>query len=78
MIKAEAIKSGDGVDVQTEVEGMGGDIIEEALSIVKALGEGLAERNNDMGMMFTALVGNLVVEWIEGVTGGDGRSDTYA
>lgn len=35
MIKAEAIKNGDGVEVKTEVEGMGGDIIEEALSIVK-------------------------------------------
>lgn len=79
MIKAEAIKNGDGVDVKTEVEGMGGDIIEEALSIVKALGEGLTERNNDMGMMFTALVGNLTVEWIKEFTGEDvGRSDTYA
>jgi len=79
MIKAEAIKNGDGVDVKTEVEGMGGDIIEEALGIVKAIGEGLTERNSDMGMMFTALVGNLTVEWIKEFTGeGDGRSDTYA
>lgn len=78
MIKAEATKNGDGVDVQTEVEGMGGDILEEAISIVKAIGEGLTERNSDMGMMFTALVGNLVVEWIEDVTGDDRRSDTYA
>lgn len=77
MIKAEAIKNGDGVDVKTEVEGMGGDILEEAISIVKAIGEGLTERNNDMGMMFTALVGNLVVEWIKDATG-DERSDTYA
>ena len=76
MIKAEAMKNGDGVDIQTEVEGMGGDLIEEALGIVKALGEGFTERNNGMGMIFTALVGNLTVEWIKEFTGEE--SDTYA
>lgn len=73
MIKAEAIKNGDGVDIQTEVEGIGNDILEEALGIVKALGEGLTERNSDMGMVFTALVGNLTVEWIKEFTGEDDK-----
>lgn len=35
MVKVEAIKNGDGVDVKTEVEGIGNDILEEALGIVK-------------------------------------------
>lgn len=79
MIKAEAIKNGDGVDVQTEVEGIGSDILEEALGIVKALGEGLTGRNTDMGMMFTALVGDLTVQRIKEFTGeDDGKDGTYA
>lgn len=79
MVKAEAIKNGDSVDVKTEVEGIGNDVLEEALGIVKAVCEGLTERNSDMGMVLTALVGNLVVGWIKEFTGEvDGRSDTYA
>ena len=71
MIKAEAIKNGDGVDVKTEVEGIGNDVLEEALGIVKAVCEGLTERNGDMGMVLIALVGNLVVGWVKEFTGED-------
>ena len=78
MVRAEAIKKGDGVDVSTEVDGVGTDIIEEALSIVKAIYDGFEERNRDMAIMFAALVGELDVEQIEGLTQGVEKDDTYA
>lgn len=78
MIKAEARMNGDGVDVNTEVDGLGGDVLEEAISIVKALHDGLNEQNRDMALSYVALVSVLAKGWLKELIHEEEKGDTYA
>ena len=62
MVKATANANGKAVDVQTEVDGRGGNLIAEAASIVRAFYESFDESDKDMAMAYVAVVGGMALD----------------
>lgn len=78
MVEYEAISNGDGVDVNSEWDGNGRDIVDECVAIVKAMIDSATEHGEDLRFVMTAALGAVIVSNIKEDLKEDEERGNYA
>ena len=78
MVKYEAISSGDGVNVNSEWDGNGQEIIDECVAIVRAMIDSAKADGDDLKFVMTAALGAVIVSNIKEDLEEDEERGNYA